>query len=98
LLPSAEISVACNLFAINVFGGLTENCLVTHARDTDGIALGFSWNYCVKPLNFKAKASICIICQLHTVVIHNLNFKSFAEVHAKASEIPVSFARYLMDI
>ena len=80
LLPSAEISVTCNLFTINVFGGLPENCLATHARDTGGIASGFYWNYCIKPLNCKDKASLCIICQLNTVVVHNFNFKSFAEV------------------
>jgi hypothetical protein len=97
-LPSVEISVACNLFTINTFGGLPGNCLATHAQDTDGIASGFSSNYCIKPLNCRAKDSICIICQLSSVVIHNFNFKSFTEVHAKASEMLVSFARYLMDV
>jgi hypothetical protein len=81
-----------------VFGGLPENCLAIRARNTDGIASDLSWNYCIKPLTCKAKASICIICLFNIVVIHDSNFKSFAEVHAKASEMLVSFARCLMDI
>jgi hypothetical protein len=96
LLPSTEISVTRNLCTITVFGGLPENGLDTHAQDTGGIASGFSWNYCIKPLNCKAKASVCITCQLNTTVVHN--FKSFAEVHAKVSEMLVSFARYMMDV
>jgi hypothetical protein len=49
-------------------------------------------------MNCNGKASLCIICQLNTVVIHNFNFKSFAEIHAKAFEMLVAFGRFLMDL